>query len=169
VNPKWRAWGLKYGRVWILADKSHGKNPRWVGYLEYVNRDFSALTRFRPQYLLRADVSLAVAKNGRGQYIYGYDRRSPKTCYNCIYDDKPLEGWWPWPKEGGHTAVDPFLGAKTWEDELFRSFASVPDGSDPGAWAKNHRGPTSYSAGRAEGATSGNAGCHQATESCVVM
>jgi hypothetical protein len=172
VNPKWRAWGLKYGRIWILADKSHGESPRWVGYLEIATRFFHTLTSFRPQHLLGTDVTLALAKNGRDQCVYGYDRRWAEHCYNCIYDDKPLQGWWPWPKESGHAAVDPFHGAVTWEDELFvsRSFASVPDGSEPGETAGSAQDSTSCSVGRhLTRTTSCNTGSRQAPTNCVLM
>lgn len=31
--------------------------------------------------------------------IYEYTSWKPEDNFNAIYDDMPMEGWWPWPKK----------------------------------------------------------------------
>ncbi|SPQ22948.1 aa5d832a-8200-4114-91b4-6f27bc09eba2 [Thermothielavioides terrestris] len=70
VTRQRAASGFLHGQVWILANKTHGDTPEWVGNLERV-----------PAHL-----------------VYLYDRRSPGENCNCIYDGRPLRSWWPWPR-----------------------------------------------------------------------
>ena len=126
VHRKWLAKGLRHGRSWILADKSNGENPRWVGRLGVSTRLYETLHAFRLQNLSMENVSHVYAQNGNGQMVYNYLRCWPKNDYNYIYDDKPLQGWWPWPKEGATPTTVRGAGTLSWEDDLAFTRASSP-------------------------------------------
>ena len=36
----------------------------------------------------------------KGHIIYNYRKDKPEESFNAIYDNMPLEGWWPWPRIG---------------------------------------------------------------------
>ncbi|KAK4151146.1 hypothetical protein C8A00DRAFT_17398, partial [Chaetomidium leptoderma] len=109
TSPEWTTLGYSYKRTWILADKSNDEAPpQWVGRLEVISPCLELLPSFRVQNLSRDNVYAAGACNALDQLIYKYDCRLPASHnFNCIYDDKPLEGWWPWPSEGGTDADFP--------------------------------------------------------------
>lgn len=97
----WAHSGLHYKRTWMLADKSNDETPQWVARLEVNGRFPDVLPGFRVQNLSRANVFAARAWNGP-KHTYAWDSRFPvRYNYNCIYDDRPLQGWWPWPREEG--------------------------------------------------------------------
>ena len=130
VHRSWLAKGLRHGRSWILADKSNGENLRWVGRLEVSARLCEIFQAFRLQTLSMENVSHVYAQNGNGQMVYNYLRCWPGKDCNYIYDDNPLEGWWPWPKEGGTTATVRGAGTLKREDDLaFTLASSSPDGA----------------------------------------
>ncbi|KAK4155233.1 hypothetical protein C8A00DRAFT_31942 [Chaetomidium leptoderma] len=56
------------------------------------------LSRFRVQNLSRENVYRAYAFNADMHVVYAFEYHRPSYCYNCIYDDMPLQGWWPWPR-----------------------------------------------------------------------
>ncbi|KAG7285551.1 hypothetical protein NEMBOFW57_010180 [Staphylotrichum longicolle] len=117
-RPEWTALGCRHKRTWILADQSDNgqgqrRDPQWVGRLEVVSPVPEALPGFRVQELSRSNVYSAAAWNAREQLVYRYDYRSPSQNCNCIYDDKPLKGWWPWPRDDGVYAAFPHV------DDLF--------------------------------------------------
>ena len=101
TNPELVEAGFIHKRTWILADKSNDEIPRWVGRLDVLAASFEILRSFQVQHLTRDNVNSALAWNGLNQLIYNYDCRCPQNSFNCIYDDKPLPGWWPWPKAKG--------------------------------------------------------------------
>jgi hypothetical protein len=79
------------------------------------------LARFRIQTLSPDLVCSANAWDANLYLTYNYNCRVAGENYNCIYDDEPLEGWWPWPKnpgEAGGLFLPPAQGIN-WEDELF--------------------------------------------------
>lgn len=113
----WTALGCLYKRTWILADKSNdGQTPRWVGRLEVTSPLLEVLSGFRTQHLSRNNICAATAWNALEQSIYNYDHQFPSDNYNCIYDDKPLKGWWPWPRKERICAIFPDVEG----GELFR-------------------------------------------------
>ncbi|KAK4041922.1 hypothetical protein C8A01DRAFT_34029 [Parachaetomium inaequale] len=104
TRREWRDVGFRLTRTWILVDKSNHEDgaPGWVAHLEVMSSFREVLAGFRVQSLSRENVYAARAWNRLRQEIYGYDCRWPgRYNYNCIYDDKPLRGWWPWPREEG--------------------------------------------------------------------
>jgi hypothetical protein len=110
TKPGWTRFGFRYKRTWILTDKSNEEVPRWVGYLEVITPSREILPSFRVQELTGGNIYAAFAWNGLDQLIYNYHYRWPQKSYNCIYDDKPLQGWWPWPKEEGSFSSSAVLG-----------------------------------------------------------
>lgn len=106
TEPGWTPFeSSNHQRTWVLADKSNDEAPRWVGVLEVVTPSSEILPSFRAQNLTRENVCAAVACNGLGFPIYEYNYWTPRKNFNCIYDDKPLQGWWPWPREEGAFAA----------------------------------------------------------------
>jgi hypothetical protein len=102
VERAWKARGFHHSRNGNLADKAAGhESPRWVARLQVMAPSVELLSRFRVQDLSRDDVCNAHASDALGRMIYYYNYHSPAWNYNCIYDDKPLQGWWPWPGEKG--------------------------------------------------------------------
>lgn len=61
-------------------------------------RELSVLSAFRIEDL-ENNMFVAGAKNERRRVVYFFDARDPESNFNVIYDDMPLEGWWPWPKK----------------------------------------------------------------------
>jgi hypothetical protein len=112
-RPEWLAIGCRHKRTWILADRSSGQEPQWVGSLEVVSPHLEVLSRFRLQNLSRKNIYSAGAWNALEQMVYSHDYRYLSKSFNCIYDDKPLKGWWPWPREDGICTAFPN------EDQLF--------------------------------------------------
>ena len=110
TKPGWTNFGFRHKRTWILTDKSDEEVPSWVGYLEVITRSPEILPSFRVQDLTRENIYAASAWNGLDQLVYDYHYRWPQKSYNCIYDDKPLQGWWPWPKEDPSFASSAVLG-----------------------------------------------------------
>lgn len=104
TKPGWTQFGFHYKRTWVLVDKSN-PTPKWVGLLDVVTRSYEILPNFQVQDLTRGNIYEAFACNGLGNIIYDYYHRWPRKSFNCIYDDKPLQGWWPWPKEEGAFAT----------------------------------------------------------------
>jgi hypothetical protein len=101
ARPEWAGLGFIHKRTWILADKSNDEVPRWVGRLDVFAPSLDILPSFQVQHLTRKNVYYALAWNGLNQLIYHYDYCCAQKSFNCIYDDKPLSGWWPWPRAQG--------------------------------------------------------------------
>ncbi|KAK3291120.1 uncharacterized protein B0H64DRAFT_42743 [Chaetomium fimeti] len=110
TKPGWVQFGFHHKRTWILADKSNDKTLRWVGFLEVFAHSLEILPSFRVQNLTRENVYTASALNGLGQLIYHYTYQCPQKSFNCIYDDKPLQGWWPWPRVEARSTSSTALG-----------------------------------------------------------
>ncbi|KAK8133446.1 hypothetical protein PG984_005458 [Apiospora sp. TS-2023a] len=66
------------------------------------------LARIRPCDLAHHQVDNCTASaNGEiGPRIYHFDRKRPRESINCIYDDLPLEGLWPYPRSSEGTTRD---------------------------------------------------------------
>jgi hypothetical protein len=100
--PHSKASGYSHVRTWILTDKPESRGghgtPEWVACLEVFATAIEALTGLRPQNLTRAHIWKANAWDVHRRLIYNYDSYAPAQNYNCVYDDTPLRGWWPWPR-----------------------------------------------------------------------
>lgn len=113
-GPDFTALGFCHERTWAIAEKPYDGAPQWRGKVKVMSHLLETLINFRIQDLSVKNVFI-YAWNGAGRQTYNYDYEDPIHNYNCIYDNKPLKGWWPWPKERSiHT---PFASVM---DQLFK-------------------------------------------------
>ncbi|EQB44876.1 hypothetical protein CGLO_16326 [Colletotrichum gloeosporioides Cg-14] len=96
-DPELLQYGRKFSRTYYLSD-SHTP-VSWTAKLEVAANEQSALARFKINDLELDHIQKADAWNTNGQHIYHYHRHGQNNNFNAIYDDLPLEGWWPWPKK----------------------------------------------------------------------
>jgi hypothetical protein len=98
-GPDFTVLGFRHQRTWVIAEKPDDGTPQWRGTVEVMSPLLETLINFRIQDLSAKNVFIAHAWNGAGCQTYNYHDEDPIHNYNCIYDNKPLKGWWPWPKE----------------------------------------------------------------------
>ncbi|KAK5991405.1 hypothetical protein PT974_09686 [Cladobotryum mycophilum] len=107
--PRLRPW--KYGRSWSLVElddegKKKKKDPLWVAEFIIMADEISLLSEFNLDTLCTKNIQSAYAFNRRQNLVYLFDRGRPSDNFNAIYDNMPLEGWWPWPKkESGEPSI----------------------------------------------------------------
>lgn len=99
TSPLWTDFGFYHKRTWVLADRSNDEVPRWVGCLHILTPSFEILPSFQVQQLKRENVYATSVWDGLGHLICDYAYSSPQLSFNCLYGDRPLQGWWPWPRE----------------------------------------------------------------------
>ncbi|KAI1357540.1 hypothetical protein F5Y08DRAFT_352242 [Xylaria arbuscula] len=91
------------GRLWSVvrhyAIEDLDYSLRWIAHLKIFPLDPVTLYRFNIGKLSSENVHSARVTNLDGDVIYRWYPQSPEHCFNLVYDDMPLEGWWPWPKE----------------------------------------------------------------------
>jgi hypothetical protein len=140
-RTEWAAKGFRYTRRWILSDKSNnnGGTPRWVGRLVVISPSVELLARFRVQNLSPNQICSANAWDSDSDLVYNYNCRVSGQNFNCIYDDEPLEGWWPWPEKGetGNGVFWPAASGVNWADELFPDLPFAPRRPRPATPASN--------------------------------
>jgi hypothetical protein len=102
-NPKRVRWyGKKYAgtRHYFLKDLQ--QPLRWMATIEVLVVDYYALCQFDLSQLCRERIRLgsALSQASPDHYIwkYRYDQ-VPWGCFNLVYGDMPMEGWWPWPRK----------------------------------------------------------------------
>lgn len=88
--------GFTRGRQFHLIDLA--EDPQWKASLVVYAPKVKALSEFRIQNLSVDNIADMTAFTGDGRWIYEYNRGDPGQNFNAIYDDMPLGGWWPWPK-----------------------------------------------------------------------
>lgn len=98
MQDKW-----PYTRHWYLRDTAQqqdGGGPRWMAHLACLAASFETLARIRPCDITHHQVDNCTASAGSetGPRIYHFDRKRPRESINCVYDDLPLEGLWPYPR-----------------------------------------------------------------------
>jgi hypothetical protein len=111
VRPLCAKLGCRHKRTWVIADKPNDEDSQWSGHVELSSPLLETVAQFQIDDLPRASVFVAYGWNKDGYSIYSYDHRYPGHRYNCVYEDKPLEGWWPWPKEQGVAIPVPAVSA----------------------------------------------------------
>lgn len=97
-------------KTWTYTRSYTINDSRWSGYLHVCSSDIRAVADFRLHYLTANIVSWARVEDEEEFLVYCYDVDKPERSANFIYDDMPLGGVWPWPKEedvveshsGGH-------------------------------------------------------------------
>ncbi|KAF4458852.1 hypothetical protein FALBO_14396 [Fusarium albosuccineum] len=75
-------------------------DSRWSGSLEVSSWDVLPLNKFRLHHLSADKIRLAAAEDEEANTVYQYNASDPEINANYIYDDMPMEGLWPWPREG---------------------------------------------------------------------
>ncbi|RSL56906.1 hypothetical protein CEP53_006637 [Fusarium sp. AF-6] len=89
--PEEERWG--YTRSYTIVDS------RWSGYLDVCAWDVRPLANFRLHHLTADKVEMARVEDEEENIVYCYDVDVPDCSANFIYDDMPMDGLWPWPKE----------------------------------------------------------------------
>ncbi|KAL0936117.1 uncharacterized protein CTRU02_208332 [Colletotrichum truncatum] len=100
--------GWTCSRSYFLSDL--GDEPYWTAKLVVYARNTGVLSKFRPTQLSLENMRSVSAwredvRRGIQQWIYDWDVEGPEEAFNAIYDDMPLEGWWPWPKHGDNVVL----------------------------------------------------------------
>ncbi|OTA98159.1 hypothetical protein M426DRAFT_28717 [Hypoxylon sp. CI-4A] len=83
-------------RYWFLQDLQ--QPPRWCARLRVDSQFDNVLFGIRLENWTINMISSVIACGLLNKIIYRFDNSLPQCCFS-IYDDMPLEGWWPWPKE----------------------------------------------------------------------
>ncbi|KAF5127248.1 hypothetical protein E5D57_008176 [Metarhizium anisopliae] len=112
-------WGLTHARRFQLIDLA--ENPQWKATLFVVSRGIKPLCRFRIQTLSVNNILGTAAFTRDGKLAYMYNRAEPERNFNAIYDDMPLRGWWPWPKNSSVSDDQ--------ETSLLARFKTIHEGS----------------------------------------
>ncbi|KAI0871589.1 hypothetical protein GGS24DRAFT_53759 [Hypoxylon argillaceum] len=74
--------------------------PRWVATIKVFALNPGTVCQFDLNQLSRESMQWATALNPFSRHhIYNWDSWSPAVRFNAIYDDMPMEGWWPWPRK----------------------------------------------------------------------
>ncbi|KAI4869043.1 hypothetical protein F4820DRAFT_407846 [Hypoxylon rubiginosum] len=83
-------------RYWFLQDLQ--QPPRWTASLQIHAPNYDVISKVRFENwsinMIRSVEAWGLSK----KTIYSFSALTPKCCIS-IYDDMPLKGWWPWPKE----------------------------------------------------------------------
>ncbi|KAK2593612.1 hypothetical protein QQS21_008700 [Conoideocrella luteorostrata] len=91
-----RSIGFTHCRRYALCDV--GENPQWKGLLLVLSTGFKELSRFRIDDLSAKNVRFADAVNGKNELVYKFDCINKDNNLNAIFDNIPMQGWWPWRK-----------------------------------------------------------------------
>ena len=83
-------------RHYALAHQ--GQDLQWSGSLTVFARTIAVLSSFRTSDLSPDLAYCTWATNPAGRLCYRYSVWDPQDNFNAIYDDMPMEGWWPWPR-----------------------------------------------------------------------
>ncbi|KAI0414472.1 hypothetical protein F5X98DRAFT_377792 [Xylaria grammica] len=91
------------GKPWARARhyviKDLQKPLRWIATLKVFALKEVTAHQFDLNQLSRGNVYWAAAYNLSHHRIYNWLCNSPDDWFNVIYDDTPMEGWWPWPRK----------------------------------------------------------------------
>ncbi|KAI1441189.1 hypothetical protein F5Y02DRAFT_431380 [Annulohypoxylon stygium] len=84
-------------RKWYMRDLQ--QPPRWVACVHVHAPTVDVAAKVRLADWTVDMIWGAYAIGTLGKRIYNFERARPGHSYNAIYEDMPLEGWWPWPKK----------------------------------------------------------------------
>ncbi|KAI8684779.1 hypothetical protein NCS57_00144900 [Fusarium keratoplasticum] len=88
---------ISFCRTYYLDDLED--DPQWMAKLTVHSHELHVLSEFRLRDLRVEDILSAMAFRPRGHRVCYYHAHKPQHGINAIYDNMPLKGWWPWPKE----------------------------------------------------------------------
>lgn len=83
-------------RCFFLSDKA--KDPEWTARLCVGAHEVPVLSGFRLGDLSVELIPKTIAWNEDGRLIYYFEADKPTANINVYYNNRPLEGWWPWPR-----------------------------------------------------------------------
>ncbi|KAI0201539.1 hypothetical protein F4808DRAFT_103801 [Astrocystis sublimbata] len=86
-------------RHYFLKHRAEDQKPRWIAHIQIFAMGLETLFRFDLSRLSLAMIRIATAESQAGRKIYTYVHDSHHWRFNTIYDDMPMKGWWPWPRE----------------------------------------------------------------------
>ncbi|KAK2596239.1 hypothetical protein QQS21_006331 [Conoideocrella luteorostrata] len=96
LTPYRRSIGWTHFRRYTLRDV--GENPQWKGLLVVLSGGIKELSQFRIDTLSANNVRFAGAYNANQEKVYNFDCINKDNNFNIIFDDMPMQRWWPWPK-----------------------------------------------------------------------
>ncbi|KAL2759348.1 hypothetical protein ACRALDRAFT_2023564 [Sodiomyces alcalophilus JCM 7366] len=74
------------------------EGPNWTASLTVWSPEETSFGSFRLSHLHPDNVIHGRARDTDGRLVYHFSKHLDDYCWNFIYDDMPLGGWWPWPK-----------------------------------------------------------------------
>lgn len=86
-------------RVYFFQDL--GEEPHWAAKMIVFCHDLDELSQFRFRDLRVDQTIFCAARDADGKVVYMFSRGPEPhsvSCVNTLYDDMPLDGWWPWPR-----------------------------------------------------------------------
>ncbi|KAI1322383.1 hypothetical protein F5Y16DRAFT_415993 [Xylariaceae sp. FL0255] len=97
--------GRKFAGKRIYFLRHLQQQPLWCARVEVYGLEWATLPRF--DFCLELSRERVQCAKGysfhpvskKRNFVYSYEFGRPACCYNAIYDDMPLEGWWPWPRK----------------------------------------------------------------------
>ncbi|SPN98383.1 uncharacterized protein DNG_01428 [Cephalotrichum gorgonifer] len=96
VPTRAQSLGLLHTRRYVLA--AGALQPGWSAAMTVYARSIRDLSEFRAENPTAGNVAAAVGYNERNEIVYNYSSTNPEANFNAVYDDMPMEGWWPWPR-----------------------------------------------------------------------
>ncbi|KAK9416593.1 hypothetical protein SUNI508_09699 [Seiridium unicorne] len=114
VQPDWHL-----TRHFYLRDVEQ-EPPRWVAILQAHSDSLTTLRGIRLDTISFRNVNSAYAYGVSGKSVYQYTRWAPDEAFNAIYDDMPLEGWWPWPRREPPNTNQPTFEVLHGPHKIFR-------------------------------------------------
>ncbi|KAK4140775.1 uncharacterized protein C8A04DRAFT_14637 [Dichotomopilus funicola] len=104
TRREFTALGSSYRRHWSLLDwhpDQPAGAPQWEGSLVVSSDRINILANFQVQDLTWENVYCASVHNDDRDSVYDYSALEEDSNYNCFYDNMPMKGFWPWPREEG--------------------------------------------------------------------
>ncbi|KAI0970657.1 hypothetical protein F4678DRAFT_435865 [Xylaria arbuscula] len=96
-------------RRWYFLTDTH-QPQRWIASLSIEALHQEVLDTIRLSQVSRERIKYTRACNQDGKVIYEYaaqdSKKLPMLACNAIYDDMPMEGFWPWPPRENDPPVD---------------------------------------------------------------
>ncbi|KAI0886379.1 uncharacterized protein GGS22DRAFT_199651 [Annulohypoxylon maeteangense] len=98
INRYCLGYDLTHTRHYFLRDLQ--VPSRWIAHLQVHAGDIKDLSDIRLENISIDNICYTYAFSvGENKNIYGYETWDLESSFNAVYDDTPLEGWWPWPKK----------------------------------------------------------------------
>lgn len=93
-------------RQFILRD-TQNQPPLWVAHLDVYASELRILRGVNLDLLTTKNIAMTSARGLSGNKIYHYRAWKMEQCYNVVYDDLVMPGFWPWPGKNPVAMPDP--------------------------------------------------------------